>query len=190
MSNDYDPAVLAEILPPELSANGDDPEPEAETPIADGSLLDSLKSQRASVARKHTLDVEVTGWRGLFALRLGSISGQQQARLVERAQRERSPVSANIDTLIAAFQAALGRRGRDQAWEVLADPTDGSPLGLDSRLADALDLGPARSAREVVALLFQGANSPGIAIAAVASDYMDWAREATDEIDEAFLGES
>lgn len=154
---------------------------------ADPSLLGMLKAQRSTLAQQHTLDLPVPGWRNMLALRLGPISGAQQARLFERVQKH--PAAANVDTVIAACQSVLGRAREVDAWEVLAD-TDGEPFKLDYLLAEQLGIEDAKTAREVVGALFEGANSPGLALASFANEYLEWARESSEEVNEEFLGES
>lgn len=153
---------------------------------ASTTVLDALKAQRARVARERSFDVLVPGWGELLALRLGPITGQQQAKLVDRAQRS----SANVDAafLISAFRAVLGRAHASDEFTAILDDDD-DPIGLDKRLAQRLDLGTVQSAREVLEALFAGANSPTLAISSAANEWLEWARSASDEIDEDFLGE-
>ena len=72
--NGYDDTELL----PAIGQNGDGPE---ETPQADPSLLGMLKARRAAVQNRHSVDFAVPGWGEHFGLRLGPISGAQQARL-------------------------------------------------------------------------------------------------------------
>jgi len=178
-------------LPDEIGVDDDvfehEPPDEQLSQPASSSVLDTLKAQRQKVATKHTFDVVVPGWRELLVLRLGSITGAQQSRIVEKAQRTPN-ANVDVDFLIAAFQSVLGRSTPTSALAVLADD-DGDPVGLDKRLADMLDLGVVRNARDVMQALFVGANSPTLAISSAASEWLEWARSANDEIDEDFLGE-
>lgn len=153
---------------------------------ASTSVLDALKAQRAKLAETQTFDVDVPGWRGLLVLRLGSITQQQQQRIGVRVQQRNA--TPDLDFLVAAFREVLGRARSSDALELLVD-SDGDPIGLDERLAVALDLGVVTSARDVLQRLFAGANSPTLAIASAANDWLEWARSANSEIDEDFLGE-
>jgi hypothetical protein len=157
--------------------------------IAPTTVLDALKAQRARVATETTYDAPVPGWGGLLVLRMGGITSEQQRRIIERSQKPGGSLqSANVDLVLAAFKRVLGRAKPDDELTVLADDDD-LPMGLDERLASALDLGTVRSARDVLFALFSRANSPVMAISAVGGDWLEWARESSDEVDEAFLGE-
>lgn len=179
-----------EVLAPQ-SFNGDvdDDDFVLERPTeqpAGASVLEALKAQRAVIAEQHTFDVAIPGWNDLLVLRLGAITGQQHAKIIERAAR----TSRSIDTdfLTAAFREVLGRDKPDGELTLLVDG-DGDPVGLDKRLAAMLDLGEVQSARDVLVALFSGANSPPTAIANVSNDWLQWARSAGDDVDEAYLGE-
>lgn len=158
------------------------------TSTASSSVLDALRTERARVAHEQTYDLIVPGWRSLLVLRLGAISAQQQQRIVERVQRRKLGASADVDFLIASFREVLGRATPTGELAVLVDE-DGVPVGLDERLADMLGLGVVRSAREVVDRLFEKANSPTMALSSEMAEWLDWARSASDEADESFLGE-
>lgn len=168
----------------------EDDAPAAPVPskAAGANVLEALKAHRARVAEEQTYDLVVPGWHELLLLRLGSITSEQQQRLVERAQRRKVVASADADFLIAAFREALGRATPGGELGVLVD-RDGDPVGLDERLAGLLDLGPVRSARDVVQALFSQANSPSLALSSSMMEWLEWARSASDEIDETFLGE-
>jgi hypothetical protein len=166
----------------------DEFEPERPSP-ASPTLIETLKAQRQKVAQERSLDVVVPGWNELLVLRLGPISSEAQTRLFERLQRTRNTVTANVDTLIAAFRSVLGRATSNGELVELVDAEE-LPVGLDERLAELLGLGPVRSAREVVSALFAGANSPTLAITAAAGEYVEWAQSAREDVDEEFLGES
>jgi hypothetical protein len=156
---------------------------------ASPSLIEVLKAQRAKLSDERTFDLLVPGYGELLVLRLGPISADQQARLAERIQRGRNTRNASVDTLVTAFRSLLARPTPTAALEQLVDD-EGDPLGLDDRLAEKLDLGPVRTARDVLEALFRGANSPTLAITAAASEFFDWGASAGEEIDEDFLGES
>jgi hypothetical protein len=177
--------VSVEELPPFQT----DDEP-IDEPIeaAPDNVLEALKAQRAKHAEPKTYDVVVPGWGELLVLRLGAITGQQQTRLVERV-RTKGVTAFYIDQLVAAYRQTLGRTTPDGPLLVLSNP-DGDPVGLDRQLADMLELGPVMSARDVLVRLFSKANSPQTAIAAVAAEWSDWAREGDEDIDDAFVGES
>jgi hypothetical protein len=149
--------------------------------------LDALKAQRRQVAAAHHFDVVVPGWRELLVLRLGSITGAQQQRIVERA-RTNPNANVDVDFLVAAFVSVLGRSTPTGALAVLVDD-EGDPVGLDKRLADMLELGVVRNARDVCVALFAGANSPSLALSSAANEWLEWGRSANEEIDEDFLGE-
>jgi hypothetical protein len=154
------------------------------------SVLDTIKAQRDKIAKAQSLDIEVPGYGGLLALRLGAVSGSEQNRLAEKASKPNaSSVIVNTDTLVAAFRNVLVREHTAQEFAVLFDE-DNSPIGLDLRLCDALGLpGNVTSAREVMVVLFANANSPAAAIASAAARWIDWARGAGPEVDEDFMGE-
>jgi hypothetical protein len=184
---------VTQVLPP-YDGDVDMPDDDDEIkfppslPSATANVLDALKAQRARAVEERTYDVVVPGWGDLLVLRLGAITGQQQQRLVERAQRRTAQTNADADFLIAAFREVLGRATPQGELAVLVD-ADGDQVGLDERLAHLLDLGPVRRARDVLDLLFARANSPSLAIASAANEWLEWARSASDEIDEDFLGE-
>jgi len=183
---------MSEHLTDEALVNGgvdDDFEIASAIEAADANVLGALKRARARVAEQQTYDLAVPGWRDLLVLRLGPISGTQQQRIIDRATRRSSaPSSADTDLLVAAFREVLGRATPTSELAVLVD-ADGDPVGLDERLANLLDLGPVHSAREVVHVLFAGANSPPAAIQAASGEWVEWARSADDEVNEGFLGE-
>lgn len=177
----------SEITPADDDSFEHEPPDEQLSQPAVSSVLDTLKAQRQKVAATHSFDVVVPGWRELLVLRLGSITGQQQQRIVEKA-RTNPNANVDVDFLIASFKCVLGRSTPTSALAVLADD-EGDPVGLDKRLADMLELGVVRNARDVVQSLFVGANSPSLAISSAANEWLEWARSANEEIDEDFLGE-
>jgi hypothetical protein len=164
----------------------DDDEFSVATPAASSTVLDALKAERARAAEPQTFDLDVPGWHGKLRLRLGSITAQQQQRIIERAQRRNA--NAQLDFLVAAFREVLGRARTSEPFQLLVDD-DGDPLGLDERLADKLGLGPVSSARDVVMTLFGSANSAPVAITNAAGEWLEWAGSANGEIDQDFLGE-
>ena len=175
-------------LPP-LDGDYPDLEPEPDE-TRSANVIEALKAQRSRIAETRTLDVAVPGWGELLFLRLGPISAEAQARIVERSTRRKASTHyANVDFLIAACRGVYGCTPSDRELTQLLDD-EGDPLALDVRLSDALGLGPVRSAREVVELLFARANSPTFAIGSVTSEWAEWATDASGEVDEAFLGES
>jgi len=155
------------------------------------SVLDALRAVRERQAVEHTLDLEVPGWTGLLALRLGPIPAVQIARIADRVQSSRSPeraFNANADMLIAATRAVLGRASRSGEWEVL--PGDnGEPLLLGEELAEKLGLRATR-ARDLVRELYDRANAPDLALGSAANDYIEWATTTNEELDDSMLGES
>ena len=181
---------LTQVLPPYDGDLHDDDDEIAYVPppSATANVLDAIKAQRARVVEERTYDVVIPGWGDLLVLRLGAITGLQQQKIVERSQRRTVQTNADADFVIAAFREVLGRATPQGELAVLVD-AEGDPVGLDERLADLLDLGPVRRARDVLDLLFARANSPSLAIASAAHEWLEWARSATDEIDEDFRGE-
>lgn len=155
------------------------------------SVLDVLRAQRAGLAAKKIHEVEIPGYRGLMALRLGPIPGPHLNRIIDRATNSRSAegaFTANADMLIAACQEVVGRSTRDDPWTVLVNDS-GQPVRLDETLAEMLGL-EAQRARDVVMELFAGANSPEMAVGVAAGEYAQWAASANADIDEDLLGES
>src|SRR5690348_6302787 len=123
------------VLPPAFNGDGD--VDEHELTEASTSVLDALRAARAQVSEEQTYDLVVPGWRGLLVLRLGAITAEQQARLVERAGRRKIVNSADADFLVAAFKQVLGRATPRGELAVITD-ADGDPVGLDERLAELL----------------------------------------------------
>jgi hypothetical protein len=162
-------------------------ETEEEPPVS-ANLLAALAAERAKVAGDSHFDVVVPGWGGCLVLRLGSVSGEQQARIFQRIQKGASIERVQGDYVLAAFQAVLGRYTPDGDLEPILDG-EGVPMGLDDRLAAALKLGPVGSARDVLFGLYAKANSPSTALSAAGSEWLEWAKESSSEVDEAFVGE-
>lgn len=179
----HDPREDDDALDDLAPTNGD---VDAET--ASTAVLDVLRAQRDRVVQEHVFDVVVPGWRDLLVLRLGAVSGPQMERLTARLGRPNATATFNVGVIVASFRSVLGRTTPTGELTTIVD-SDGDPVGLDKRLADALGLGPVESAREVVERLFQYANSPTFALAAAANEWGEWARGAGDEIDESFVGE-
>lgn len=168
----------------------DDFEPDADE-TKSRSVIEALKAQHARVAEERTLDVAVPGWANMLVLRLGPISAGAQARIVEKVSRRKlSTHASNVDFLVAAFRGIYGRTRPDDRELTHVVDENGEPMGLDERLAEAINLGEVHSAREVVERLFSRANSPTFALDAVVSEWGEWARDASEEVDEDFLGES
>lgn len=154
------------------------------------SVLEALRAQRARHVADRHYDVDVPGYDGLLVLRLGPIASPVLTRLRLRAERSRSPdvdFNLNADTIIAACRAVLGRARREDMLVPLKD-TEGEPVRIDDRLAELLGI-DATVARDVLRTLFEGANSPELAVAATGGSYVDWAASANAEADEEFLGE-
>ncbi len=161
-----------------------EPDEEVE-PIAPTTVLDALRAERERVQGNPYFDVIVPGWRGLLVLRLGPISSAQQQRLTERARRGNVD---DADGIVMSFREALGRATPDGELAQLADE-DGDPMGLDDRLASTIGLGPVTRARDVVNALFAKANNPPVAISNAVNSYLEWSRESSAEVDDAFVGE-
>jgi hypothetical protein len=94
----------------------------------------------------------------------------------------------NIDLLIAACTAVLSRPSTAAPWQNL-DENDPEPYQLDERLARFLGF-EATTGRALVLELFGAVPSPEVAIQAAMGEYMEWARGAVADADEAYLGES
>ena len=67
---------------------------------------------------------------------------------------------------------------------------DGDEPASLKELVEVVGLGEARTAREAMRLLFQGAHSPETALTSTAGDWHEWATNANEEVDEQFVGES
>ncbi len=180
------------IFPAPVNGQAEEPEEpqEAETP---STLLESLRAKRAELAAEQTHEVLVPGYAGRVAIRCGPISGRQQAALLDRLAKSKSPerdVNLNADYLIAACREVVVRDGYDQPWQSLADVNGGEPVGVEPHLADLLALQPtAPTARGVLFSLFALAPSPEVAITIAGGEYIGWAGGINEELDEAYLGE-
>lgn len=158
------------------------------------SILDSIRAKRAQHAQERHYDVDVPGYDGLLVLRLEPIPGRTLAALVDRREKSRLPerdFNLNADVVIVACREVLGRN--DVADPLVTLPgSDGEPVRIDVRLAELLQMPvtPQTTAREVLRLIFEGANSPDVAIIAAGGEYMEWARSADDDVDRELLGES
>jgi len=162
------------------SSNGKPPE----------TVFEALQQKRATVAEEKTLDAPIPGWFGCLGFRLGPIPSAQLDRIVDVAQKSKSPernFNANADVLIQACVAVVGRLDRDDEWEVQLDE-DGAPFRVDVRLAEKLGL-TATKARNLLRELFSAAPSPELAIDQMAGSYAQWAAAANEELDEELLGE-
>jgi hypothetical protein len=176
----------------ELPAAAEDSwESNGHEPDRSRSVLDSLRAQRREHVAKRTIELEVPGWQGHLALRLGPVPGRHLDRIVERQTTSKSPertFNTNADLLIAACVEVLGREQADQEWVLLTDE-EGEPLRLDLRLAAAMKL-EADRARAVVRELYANANAPEMAVNQACIEYIAWATSANEELDEELLGES
>jgi hypothetical protein len=175
---------------------GDGPPPGEEATVITppssqpGSLLETLRQRRSEQAVEHAYDLEVPGYDGCLVLRLAPLAGETLSKLVDRAQKSKSPTkefNANADMILLATQEVLGRRSRGDELESV-DP-DGGTVRIDERLAELFGL-QASTAREVLVALWEGVPSPEIAIGLAAAEFIEWSGEAGRENDEAFLGES
>jgi hypothetical protein len=159
---------------------------------AAGSVWEQIQAKRAQLAGDRFIDLEVPGTFGLFALRLGPISGQRQAALTDRMQKSRSPdrdFNLNADYLIAACRGLLGRDDPEAPLVELTDAS-GEPLRLDRRTAEAFRLPEQTTARELLRHLFAGVPSPSTAVNMTVVDYLQWASGMTSDLDEEALGEA
>lgn len=164
-----------------------------------GSVLDALRARRAQAEVERYYDLAVPGYAGCLVLRLGPLPQQQLAKISSLAAQPNLAaerlLDLNLDTVIGACTAVLGRKDRADDFTVLVDER-GDQVRVDRRLVDmlALDLpAPVRDsprARDVLLALFDQANSPQLAITIASGEYMDWARSASGDIDEELLGES
>jgi hypothetical protein len=163
------------------------PSPNGDAPL---SLLDQLRADRAEIAEEHTLDIVIPGWHRRLGLRLGPITTRQIGAMLDRVKRGSTSeqLGAATDTLVAATRCVLIRADASDAFEPVT--VDGVEIGLEAKLTDALGLGAnITTARGVLFALYAGANAPDVAIQAANADYSDWAREASDDVDEEFRGE-
>ena len=152
------------------------------------TIFDSLKAERARVQAEASFDLVVPGWGECLVLHLGSITSQQQQRIFERLQKGGTIGQMHADNLVAAFRELRARETPTSELQQLVDE-EGEPYGLDERLAERLQLGPVTNARGVLLALFSGANSRDTAISAAGSEWLDWARSTSSEVDESFVGE-
>jgi hypothetical protein len=169
-----------------------EPESNGHKAEAAGSLWEQIQARRAQLAQDRHLDLEVPGTFGLFALRLGPVTGKKQAQLAERLRKSQSPdrdFNLNADYLIAACQQLLGR---DDPEAELVELTDdrGEPLRLDRRTSEAFHLPEETTARALVRHLFAGVPSPEWAVTLAGGEYLAWAAGQNQDLDEEALGEA
>lgn len=169
-------------------------EPRSNGTAPAATLLESLRERRTLAANDRTHDVLVPRYGGRVALRCGPVSGQTQARLLERTRESKDPdrdFNLNADWLIAACREVMVRDSYHEPWQSLGALNGGEPVKLDETLAELLALEPAaKTAREVLRALFSLAPSPELAITLAGSEYVGWAGAVNEELDEEFVGES
>jgi hypothetical protein len=182
-----------QVLPPIADEGWPDAEPEhaeGNGQPPPGSVLAALQAQRAEhQAVQRVYDLAVPGYRGLLVLRLGPVPASQLSRIMDRATTGKSPersFNANADLLVAACTEVLARARTSDPFVPLLGRDD-EPVKLDARLAELLQL-PETRARGLVRALFEGANSPDMALATAAGEYAEWASGAAEEELEESLG--
>ena len=169
----------------------DELQPDDATVIAPRpSVFTAVQQHWQKHAGEWQLDLDVPGTGGLLVLRTRPIESRALATLLDRINTSKDPLSAlnaNVDLLVAATDAVLGRdRPGDTATPTL-DP-DGDPYTIGT-LAGPLGMNGAR-AREVCLRLFSGVPSPDLAIGQTANEYIAWASGANLDIDASTVGES
>jgi hypothetical protein len=155
---------------------------------AAGSVLATIRARRDQLAGEKSLTIDVPGYEGLLALKMGVVATRQLQGIGERSERSNSPDAAtngNVDVVIAGLVDVLARGSVD---DQLA-PIDDAGAASVNRLGELLGL-DVTSARATMIALFSGAPSPDLAIGAAAAEYIEWLRGENQEVDEALLGES
>jgi hypothetical protein len=154
------------------------------------SVLDKIRATRADHAARRTLDLDVPGHDGLVGIRLGQVSGKKLSAIADRLEKSNAPDRAfnvTVDTLSAAIVCVLVRADVADEWDELLDG-DGVRVELDARLRDLLGL-QGGTQRELLLSLFDGANSPEMAVTGASFAYNQCASTAEQDATQDALGE-
>lgn len=186
--------------PPELAEEEEEPQEELldqqESPasaLADDVPPDSkiaeLRRQRERIQAKRSTVLSLPHWEEKLGVKLRFADEAQFKKLLRAAGTGDDPIRAlraNSNLLIAGCIEVLCRADESDDWEAIVE---GESLRFDERLAEVLELGPVKSARDVLIALF-GAQKAPWAIARLSGRYSDWlmgeeAQEAASEVGES-----
>jgi hypothetical protein len=162
--------------------------PVVEAPEETGSsIISDLRRRQQEVHRERHIDKEIPGYGGQMFARYRLFTFAELSALVPRrgrGEQSEQNLRINVDLLAKACEEILVRKDGELiplAQEAQFD----APVRYDARLAELLGI-DASKARDVVLKTF-GAD---LVLSAHADDLVEWMRNASDEADEDFLGES
>jgi hypothetical protein len=166
------------------------PDPRAGNGEAPNSLIGALREQHRRIGLEKTTTIPLPWWDGKLGIRFRYLDDRGFDRLLEVAAGNGSPAQikrANRDLVIAGTEEVVARTDSGEPWGPLIE---GQRMRLDRELADALQLGPTESARQVLEALWDEPVKAQMAIGEVAGHYSDWLRGQAPEVAERLAGES
>ena len=168
---------------PPVAANG-----HADPP---GSLIAELRAQHRRLEQRKTTVIEFPYglWAGKLAVRYRLLDERALTRMLKAVQTAEGEalLEANADILIGGCDEVIARRDTDEPWGPIVP---GEHFKFDRRLADALQLGPGDTARQVLYGLYGGRIEGALAINDQAAAYIAWAQGKTPEVVSELQGES
>lgn len=168
---------------PEPATNGHDEPP--------GSLIAELRAQHRRIGQRKNTIIELPYglWAGKLAVRYHLLDERALSRMMKAVQTAEGEalLEANADILIGGCDEVVARRDTDEPWGPIVP---GEHFKFDQRLAEALQLGPADGARQVLYGLYGGRVEGALAINDQAGDYIAWAQGKTPEVVSELEGES
>jgi hypothetical protein len=155
------------------------------------SILDAVRKRREALEHDRHLDLELPGYHGCLVLRCGPINAKKLSQVRERVTRQGAGAALdfafNADIVIDSCREVLGRRRPEDELEPI-DP-EGTPVRVDARLAELLGV-DAKTARDLLLVLYGGAPSPEVAVERAQIELYQWSSGMEPELEEDLLGES
>lgn len=178
-----DPTVRDEIADEvEAESNGHQP---------GGSALDRLRARRVELQKDRTTILDIPGWQGMLVGQFRPVPWDDLKKIAKRAEKmsnnPRVELIAQTDTILAATDMLMVREDGELTPMHELDEVDyPEPIRFDAKLAEILELGEVKSARNALWRVFNN----DLAVTAFHNELMEWQRNADEEVDEEMLGEA
>lgn len=166
------------------------PDPSAGNGEAPSSLIAGLRAQHRRIGLEKTTTIPLPWWDGKLGVRFRYLDDRGFDRLLEIASGSGSPEMirrANRDLVIAGCDEVVARADSGEEWGPVIE---GERVRFDRTLADALQLGPADSARQVLFALWDDPVRAAMAVGEIAGQYSTWLRGQAPEVAKSLEGES
>lgn len=171
-------------------AVGSPGEPQAEGG-GGSSVLDRLRAFRSEMEQDKSIDLDVPGYRGTLVARMRPLTLSESESVRRRVQKMGDPqksYTAEMKISAAIIEAACLEVFARYEDELHPLANGGDPVRFDERLAEMLNLPPARGEWAVMNILAVEKNPQYLRD--FAESYNEWLTSENEEMEESVQGES